>query len=117
MKKQSFIQRLKANKVFRKSSSLITFGGIATAPGLAFAAASPESKYKAVIEGVSDLLIGLSIPASILACIVYALMYKFAGTNGHKKAEIIDSIKGTAAILIFVLTAGLLMNWIAGMVG
>lgn len=114
---KNLIQRLKCNKVFRKASSIFTFAGVAAAPSITFAAESPESQYTAVIEGISDLLIGLSIPAAVLACIVYALMYKFAGTNQHKKAEIIDSIKGTAGILVFVLTAGLLMNWIAGLVG
>lgn len=115
--KNNLMQRLKANKVFRKAVSIFTFTGVAVAPSIAFAAASPEAKYKAVIDGLAQLLINLSLPAAILACIVYAVMYKFAGTNGHKKAEIIDSIKGTGGILVFVLTAGILLKWIAGLVG
>ncbi|MDQ0808050.1 hypothetical protein [Priestia megaterium] len=116
MKNSSLIQRLKANKVFKKSSQALVTGAVLAAPTMAFAASSPEAKYKKVIEGIGDLLINLSIPAAILATIVYAMMYKFAGTNSHKKAEIIDSIKGTGGILIFVLTAGVLLNWVAGMV-
>lgn len=114
--KKSLVKRLKANKIFRKTVQVTTLGLTILTPTIAFAASSPESKYKAVIDGISNLLLGLSIPAAILASIVYAIMYKFAGTNAHKKAEIIDSIKGTAGILIFVLTAGLIMNWIASMV-
>ncbi|OIK12918.1 hypothetical protein BIV60_15450 [Bacillus sp. MUM 116] len=114
--KKSLIEGLKANKIFRKSMQIFTSGLTIVTPSIAFAASSPESKYKAVIDGIADLLIGLSIPAAVCACIVYALMYKFAGTNAHKKAEIIDSIKGTAGILIFVLTAGILLNWIASLV-
>ena len=112
---KNLMNRLKNNEIFRKTVQKMTFGLTMLAPTIAFAADSPESKYQAVISGISNLLLGLSIPAAILASIVYALMYKFAGTS-HKKAEIIDSIKGTAGILIFVLTAGLLMNWIASMV-
>ncbi|MFI9226286.1 TrbC/VirB2 family protein [Peribacillus frigoritolerans] len=116
---KSLIERLKANQIFKKSMQVITMGAVLFGPQIAFAAkkaASPEKKYKAVIDGIADLLIGLSIPAAILGCIIYGVMYKFAGTNSHKKAEIIDGIKGTGGILIFVLTAGILLNWIAGMV-
>ena len=113
---KNLINRLKNNEIFRKAVQKMTFGLTVFAPNLVFAAsASPESKYQAVLSGISNLLLGLAIPAAILASIVYALMYKFAGT-AHKKADIIDSIKGTAGILIFVLTAGLIMNWIASMV-
>lgn len=115
--KKSIINRLKANKLFRKSVSMITFAGVAVAPSFALAAASPVSKYRAVIDGITNMILTLTIPAAILACVVYGLMYKFAGSNQHRKAEIIDSIKGTAGILIFVLTAGVLMKWIAGFLG
>ncbi|MFD4863440.1 TrbC/VirB2 family protein [Streptomyces atratus] len=113
---KSLVERLKANRIFKKSMQGITTGAIMFVPTIAMAAASPEAKYKKVIDGIADLLIGLSIPAAVCACIVYALMYKFAGTNSHKKAEIIDSIKGTGGILVFVLSAGVLLNWIASMV-
>lgn len=116
MKKENLIKRLKSNKVFRKATSALTFAAITATPLVTFAAASPESKYKAAINGIANLMIGLSIPAAICACVVYAIMYKFAGTNGHKKAEIIDSIKGTGGILVFILTAGVLLNWVASLV-
>ncbi|MEH6949122.1 hypothetical protein V7068_19045 [Bacillus sp. JJ634] len=108
-------ERLKGNKLFRKTVQSVVFGATVLTPTFVLAATSPEKKYKNVIEGISELLIGLSIPAAILASIVYALMFKFASSS-HRKAEIIDNIKGTGGILIFVLTAGLIMNWIAGLV-
>lgn len=114
--KKSFVERLKANKVFKKSMQGLTMGAIMYAPTIAMAATSPESKFKKVLDGIADLLIGLSIPAAICCSIVYAMMYKFAGTNSHKKAEIIDGIKGTGGILVFILTAGMTLKWIAGMV-
>ncbi|MFD2926306.1 TrbC/VirB2 family protein [Halobacillus naozhouensis] len=110
------IKRLKDNKIFKKSVQFMTFGAITAAPGLVFAAESPEAMFENVLDGIGNLILGLSIPAATVAIMVYGLMYKFSGTNQHRKSEIVESMKGTGGILILVLTAGVIMKWIGGLV-
>lgn len=72
---------------------------------------APAQPFLDVIEGLTQIMYWIAPSLAALALATYGIQYKMA--DHHKKAELKSSMTSTIVILIVVLSANIIIDWVA----
>jgi hypothetical protein len=102
---------MKNKKQLKRQVQAVVFTFTMMYANFAHAAGSPEAGFLNVIDGLIGIMYIVAPSLATLALAVYGIQYKMA--DHHKKAELKSSMTSTIVILIVVLSASVIIDWVA----